>query len=367
MCECAIIGGGTIGLSIAYELTRRGREVTLIDRIAPGMETSWAGAGILPPAPAREVTDPVDQLRQLAMSLHPDWAAQLLAETGIDTGFRRCGGLYAATSPGERAALVGFHGLCQEQGIESRLISAGQVAELEPALQSREIQSALDLPGECQLRNPRYLQALLKSCLARGAQLAPPQEVTAIIPHARGGWEIHSNEGAIRAKTVCIAAGAWSQKLLASLDLECSVFPVRGQIVLYRCDRRPFTRILNVGPRYLVPRDDGRVLVGSTEEEVGFNKSTTAEGIAELRALAESLVPELSRAEVERTWAGLRPASFDSLPYLGEAPGREGLFVATGHYRSGIYLSPATGVFMADLICRAPSKIDPWPFRLSRG
>lgn len=366
-CDCAIIGGGAIGLSIAYELVSRGREVTIIDRIAPGKETSWAGAGILPPAPTREVTDPLDQLRKLAMGLHPQWAAQLQSDTGIDTGFHRCGAIYTAFSQGERASLVGFQSLCEEQGIDSRLISPAEVAELEPAIHAEPIKAALELPGECQLRNPRHLQALIKFCQSRGAQIAPPQEVTAITSTASGAWEITTSIGNLRAKTVCVAAGAWSQRILASLGLEFSIFPVRGQIVLYRCERQLFRRVLNVGPRYLVPRDDGRVLVGSTEEEVGFDKRTTEEGIADLRSLAEALVPALKETEVERAWAGLRPASFDSLPYMGEAPGRTGLFIATGHFRSGLYLSPAAGVFMADLICCQTPTIDPWPFRLSRG
>lgn len=366
-CDCAIIGGGAIGLSIAYELSSRGRIATIIDRLAPGKETSWAGAGILPPAPTREVTDPIDQLRQLAMSLHPLWAERLKMETGIDTGFRRSGAIYAASSVGERAALIGFHSLCVEQGIECRLLSPSEAASLEPAIDAQRVKAAIELPGECQLRNPRYLQALLQSCQARGVTIASPQEVTSILPVADGHWEITSSVGTLHAKTVCVAAGAWSNPILASLGIECSVFPIRGQILLYKCEKPLFRRVLNIGPRYLVPRDDGYVLVGSTEEEVGFDKRTTEEGIAELRDFAESLVPGLKKAQIEKTWAGLRPASFDSLPYMGEVPDRPGLFVATGHFRSGLYLSPATGVFMADLICGNQPAIDPWPFRLSRG
>jgi glycine oxidase len=365
-CDCAIIGGGAIGLSIAYELVSRGREVTIFDRIEPGKETSWAGAGILPPAPTRDVSDPLDQLRQLAMTLHPQWAARLQAQTGIDTGFRQCGAIYTAFSPGEHAALKGFEKLCTEQGIDCRLLSSAEAIKLEPNLQGNRLKTALELPGECQLRNPRYLKALIKAEELSGGQIATPQSITAVVARSAGGWDIVSNLGRTRARSVCVAAGAWSQQILHSLGLEFSIFPVRGQIVLYRCRQPPFKRILNIGPRYLVPRDDGRVLVGSTEEEVGFDKRTTDEAITDLKSLAESLVPALRDAEVERTWAGLRPASFDSLPYMGEAPGHAGLFVATGHFRSGLYLSPAVGSLMADLICGQPPIIDPWPFRLSR-
>jgi glycine oxidase len=366
-CECAIIGGGAIGLSIAYELACRGREVTLIDRIEPGKETSWAGAGILPPAPIGNALDPLDQLRQLSMDEHPRWAERLAAETGIDTGFRRCGGLYVALTTGEKASLIGFKNLCLAQGIDCQLLSAADAATLEPAINQDAIGLALELPGEWQIRNPRHLRALRKACEARGVRILQNHEVIELSAVSQGGWAISSLQQTLHAKQVCVAAGAWTQRLMATLGLEFSVFPVRGQIVLYRCKQPPFSRVLNVGPRYLVPRDDGHVLVGSTEEEVGFDKRTTEETIHELRILAEGLVPELRHAEVERTWAGLRPASFDSLPYLGEVPSFPGLFVAAGHFRSGLYLSPGTGKVMADLICGETPKIDLWPFRLSRG
>lgn len=365
--ECVIVGGGAIGLSIAFELLRRGREVTLIDRIEPGKETSWAGAGILPPAPTRNVLDPIDQLKQLAMSLHHDWAAQLQFETGIDTGFRQCGGLYFALTSGERASLIGLQNLYQEQGIECRMLSRTEMAACEPSTHFSSVTAALELPGECQLRNPRHLRALVACCIQRGMRVIHNEEVLGLDSSNDGTWRIRTSSATRTAKMVCVAAGAWSQQLLASLGVELSVFPVRGQIVLYKCKQKPFQRVLNVGPRYLVPREDGRVLVGSTEEEVGFDKRTTEEAIAELRSLAEALVPDLRLAEVERTWAGLRPATFDSLPYMGEVPGKSGLFVACGHFRSGLYLSPAAGVVMADLLCGKSPPLDMWPFRLSRG
>jgi glycine oxidase len=143
--------------------------------------------------------------------------------------------------------------------------------------------------------------------------------------------------------------------------------PVRGQIVLYRCHSPPFQRILNEGSRYLVPRDDGRVLVGSTEEEVGFDKSTTTEGLAELQRLACELVPALKSANVEHAWAGLRPASFDGFPYIGKIPGLENAFVASGHFRSGLQLSTGTARVMGQLIRGQQPVIDLRAFEVGRG
>ena len=144
------------------------------------------------------------------------------------------------------------------------------------------------------------------------------------------------------------------------------IFPIRGQMVMFKCERPPITRIINDGPRYLVPRDDGRVLVGSTEEEVGFDKRTTDDALSELVDLARSLVPALREAPIEHTWAGLRPASFDGLPYLGPLPGLKNATIAAGHFRSGLYLSTATAVVLSQYLRGETPQIDLAPFRVGR-
>jgi glycine oxidase len=137
-------------------------------------------------------------------------------------------------------------------------------------------------------------------------------------------------------------------------------------MLLYRCPLPPIRRIVNEGSRYIVPRDDGRVLVGSTEEEVGFDQHTTAEGLADLAGFARSLVPALADAPIERSWAGLRPAPLDGLPYLGPLPGLANAFVAAGHFRSGLFLSPATAVVMSQLLRGEAPSVDLAPFRVGR-
>jgi glycine oxidase len=136
--------------------------------------------------------------------------------------------------------------------------------------------------------------------------------------------------------------------------------------VLFGCERPPITRIINEGSRYLVPRDDGHVLAGSTEEEVGFDKRTTDEAIFELTEFARGVLPALADAPIERTWAGLRPGSFDGLPYLGRLPGLKNAFVAAGHFRTGLFLSPATAVVMSQLLRGQPPDIDLAAFRVGR-
>lgn len=164
----------------------------------------------------------------------------------------------------------------------------------------------------------------------------------------------------------CIASGAWTSTILQQLGIHIELTPVRGQIVLFSRPALPLHRILNEGPNYLVPRNDGRVLVGSTVEEVGFDDETTEEGITELVDFAHDVIPELNHDAVERTWAGLRPKSGDGFPYLGAIPKIDNVSVVSGHYRNGILLAPGTARLMAQLIRGEQPSIDLTPFRPDR-
>jgi glycine oxidase len=178
---------------------------------------------------------------------------------------------------------------------------------------------------------------------------------------------LKTTAGLLRAEQYCITAGAWSQALLARLRIRSGILPIRGQMLLYACEKMLFAHVLNEGNRYLVPRDDGRVLVGSTEEEVGFDKRTTPLALADLQAFATDLVPALKQAKLEQSWAGLRPATFDAFPYLGRLPGLKNAYVAAGHFRSGLYLSPGTAVVMSELLRGEPPQIDLAAFNAARG
>lgn len=371
MHDVSIIGGGVIGLSLAWELSKRGQSVQVIDRGEPGREASWAGAGILPPATRRAGDHSLDQLRGLACELHPRWAAELQQLTGIDTGYRRCGGLYLARLPGEAAALAAWAGSLAEEGIRAERLSAADLGELEPGLKLQadgtgQIRSAWLLPDEAQLRNPRYLKALGAACQRSGVTIAPNIAITSFVVRDGQLQELTTASGPIQARQFAFTAGAWTGLLLQQLGIAVGIVPIRGQMVLFKCDEPPIHRILNEGSRYLVSRDDGYVLAGSTEEEAGFDKQTTEEAIAELIEFARGLVPALQNARIEKTWAGLRPGSFDGLPYLGKLPGLSNAFVAAGHFRTGLYLSPATAVVMSELICDEQPQIDLSPFRVNR-
>jgi glycine oxidase len=370
MLDCLIVGGGVIGLSLAWELAKRRRSVCVLERGEPGREASWAGAGILPPATRLQAVHPLDQLRALSAELHPHWAAALREETGIDTGYRRTGGLYVARRPGEAAALAAMADFWREEGIETEPLSVQQLERLEPALaalaRSGQLRATWLLPGEAQLRNPRHLQALLAACKIRGVEILAESEADSFqIENGRVAG-VRTRSATFQARTYCLCSGPWTRFLLERLGIPCGIQPIRGQMVLFRTPQPILKRIVNEGPRYLVPRDDGRLLAGSTEEEAGFDRCTTEEGVAGLRRFAVGLIPALAGAEVERTWAGLRPATVDGMPYLGRIPGLANAFVAAGHFRSGIHLSPGTAVEMARLICGEPGEIDLSHFHIGR-
>jgi glycine oxidase len=171
----------------------------------------------------------------------------------------------------------------------------------------------------------------------------------------------------IPCERVCIASGAWAGPLLSELGIHTGILPVRGQMVLYRCPSKPFDMVVEEGHRYLVPRDDGRLLAGSCEEEVGFDASTTDEQIASIRQWAEQRMPMLQSTPVEATWAGLRPGSFDSYPYLGSLPPWENATIAAGHFRHGLHWSTGTAKLMVQWMAGEPTSIDLAPFSLQRG
>jgi glycine oxidase len=370
MQDCLIIGAGAVGLSLAYELARRQWRVKVLDQNAIGREASWAGAGILPPAKRTTALHPLDQLRGLSNELHAQWAAQLQAETGIDNGYRRCGGIYLARTAGESAALVGWADTLRQDNIACERLTLTQLLELEPALQpftaSTDFKAAYHLPEECQLRNPRHLRALQVACVNRGVEMIEHAEVKSFVTSGDHIQRVSTTQGDFAASYVAMTSGAWTQRLLDPLQIRTGILPIRGQIVLFRCEQPLFRAVLNEGSRYLVSREDGYVLAGSTEEEVGFDKSTTAEGIAALTEYAYALVPALKKATIENSWSGLRPGSFDGFPYLGRLPGYANAFIAAGHFRSGLHLSPATAVSLADLLEGKTPAIDLSLFRVGR-
>lgn len=371
--DTLIIGGGIVGLSVAWELAGRGQNVTVLEADRCGAAASWAGVGILPPVAVQQVNDPLEQLRTLSHQLLAHWSDQLQEITGIDVGYRRCGGIYVATSPGEAALLAASYAWWDELGIEAQAWTPQQLVEHEPALAelaaSSRLRSIWNLPGECQLRTPHYVQALLSACRQMGIRIVEQATVNSI---GRVGSEVRVGVASpsaedYTARQCVLTAGPWTSQLLEQLGISCGILPIRGQVLNVHPTKKLLTRIINEGQRYLVPRDDGRILIGSNEEEVGFVCETTTEVLEELRQWAIGILPELEHLAIENSWAGLRPAAYDSYPYIGRLPNDPCIYVASGHFRAGIHLSAGTARVLAELITEGRSSIDLTPFRPARG
>lgn len=368
--DLVIIGGGVVGLSIAWQMSKLGVRVAVLDSSEISGGASWAGAGILPPVPTRGAIDPYEQLRVLSHRLHGEWAEQLHAETGIDTEFRKCGGLYLATSPAEAATLIANEFWWEEHGIEFEKWSNEELLRQEPELaieRESPLKGIWHLPTEHQLRNPRHIQALAKACSQNSVTVCNDQKVLRLDRVGDRIEAVQTANGRWTADQFCICSGAWSRLTLEQLGVPTGIMPIRGQMILYRSGQPLIQRVINEGNRYLVPRLDGRLLVGSVEEEVGYRVETTDVAIQELRQWAEAILPSLRSATLEKSWAGLRPGSFDGFPYLGAVPGCTNLFVAAGHFRSGLHLSCATAEVMADVMRGESPQIDLQPFRVGRG
>ncbi len=363
--DVVIVGGGIVGLSIAYALAREGVKATILDRQEFGRAASWAGAGMIPPYTERLTTNPTLELRSWSAMLYPEWSDDLLEETAIDNGFRRTGGVDVASSKREDDELRSMAGRWRNEKVVYERLAPDDFGRVEPAL-NPELLVAYYLPDRAQIRNPRHIRALQVSLALRGVDQAAHSEVVGFDREGDRVVAVRTKDGPIACGTVVVAAGAWSSGLLGRLALDVPTPPLKGQIVLLRPDRPMIRRIVEHGRMYLVPRDDHRILIGATEEASGFDDRTTEQASADLLAEAYFLCPSLAQVEVERTWAGLRPGSIDSKPYLGFAPGYSNVVVASGHKRAGIQLAPASAEVITDLILARPPRVDLEPFRLDR-
>jgi glycine oxidase len=357
--ECIVVGGGIIGMLTARELARAGCQVRIIERGVLGAESSWAGGGILSPLYPWRTPEPVTQLALWGQRQYPDLAEELSAVTGIDPEWERSGLLVLDSNETDRAqSWAARHHLTLELIEDPRRIAA-----LEPACRSTE--RALWLPWVAQIRNPRLLRALRSDLERRGVVLNEHIGVTGIDHSAGRVSGVRTAGETYRAETVVVAAGAWSARVLEAVDIRIDVTPVRGQMLLYHAAPGAIRRILLAEGHYVIPRRDGCVLVGSTVEDVGFDKHTTSGARSELRQVAEALVPGLACCEIEQHWSGLRPGSAHEIPYICAAPGMQGLYLNTGHFRNGLLLAPASARLMADLIMERRGELDSEPYKLA--
>jgi len=348
--DIRIVGGGIIGLTCAYLLAKSGRVVELWEQGELGRQASWAGAGIIPPGHPERAATAFDRLRALSTSQFPEFSAELRELTGIDNGYWRCGGIEFL--PEDDLELPA---LWQVEQIDYAELSPAALATIEPQVAWPPLK-AYRFPDLGQVRNPWHLRALIAACHRVGVRFrcqhpASPDPVP-LIP-SRG--------------YLVIAAGAWSDAFLRPLGYAVGVHPVRGQILLFRPPQPLLSHVLILGKRYLVPRRDGRILVGSTEEpEAGFELGTTEAAQRELFDFAVGLLPVLRSIPIETRWSGLRPGSPDGMPFIGAVPGYPRIIAAVGHFRAGVQLSLGTAQLVTALINGTPPLLPVEPFRIDR-
>lgn len=368
--DVVVVGGGVIGLACAWRLAQGGAEVAVLERGSPGQGATRVAAGML--APVGELTFGEPELLELTLAaarMYPEFVAELEEATGLSSGYERLGALHVALDRDEAAQLRRVHDLQRSLDLEAEWLSTRQCRELEPGLAS-SFHGGVLASGEAAI-DPRALtEVLLAACEEEGVEVHAGAEVVdgifesdrlVGVRTAKGHFDTHtvSNrpfDEAIAAQTVVLAGGAWSGRAdWLPGDARPAVRPVKGQVVELRTrDAEPPARHILASERvYLVPRSDGRLVVGATVEEMGFDTTVTAGGVHELLREAYRLLPDVAEMELVGATAGLRPGTPDNLPLVG--PGAiDGLVLATGHYRNGILLAPLAAETLAEQLSGAP-------------
>ena len=348
--DIIVIGAGIAGLTSALALRETGASVAVLDRSHPGTEASWAGGGILCPLYAWRYPTSVLAIAAEGMRRYPALLDSL--DSRIDperavTGMRILDPLGTGETYDTIAATLSQAGIRHEW-------------------QRGEDQDALWLPEVANVRNPRLLDALLDTVRSRGIELFAQHAGQEVLASAGRVTGVRTPTGSLSAERVVVAAGAWSEALIPGMR-EGSLFPVRGQMLrLEPRTENALDHILMDEGVYLIPRVDGSVVIGSTVEYAGFDKTVDDTAQAQLHAKACRLWPSLAGARITHRWAGLRPGSLDERPVLGEHPEIKGLWVNTGGFRNGLAMAPATADLLTALMTGQPTTLDPTPYRVER-
>jgi glycine oxidase len=352
--DVAIAGAGLIGGSIAAELARAGLRVGLFDRQEPGLESSWAGAGILSPAPESSAMIPLVPLAKASMAIYPEFVRTVEEISGQSAGFRPKGTLQAIFSRDAREELSTVIALHHGLGLKAEPLNPEDARGLEPSL-SDDLEAGVLRPDEASVDNRALTRAVLEAARRSGVQLFS-ESVEAIWREGGRCVGLQLKNERIEAQWTVVAAGCFSANI-GGIAPYAPVRPAKGQMVSLRSDDLKIERVLWSEKIYLVPRNDGRILAGATVEYTGFERTLTAGGLEKILAGAIELAPGLAGARVEETWAGLRPDSPDHLPILGPTD-IDGLLIATGHFRGGILLAPVTAQLVREWVTLQRVSVD---------
>lgn len=350
--DVIVIGGGVIGLLSAWRLAQAGLAVELFEKSKVGAESSWAALGVLTPH-----AGPLLKLAQASLALYPSVASALREQSNIDIELRDEGMLYVALSHDEVESLQARALRDQAAGVPVQSLTAREARELEPALSER-VCGALYYTATRQVNNVQLFKALAIATTRAGAKIHEGKAVTRLRRDGYGITGVQVDAETHNAAWVVIAAGSWSGEIEG---INVPVRPVKGEaLAVDAASIAPLTisHVIDSQYGYVVPRADGRLLIGATVEDVGFDKRVNDEAAQALLAGARRVVPALQNADVRESWAGLRPCSADGLPIIGPVAQCAGLIVATGHFRNGILLAPITAQLVTEWISDQKPTLD---------
>ncbi|KAF3980351.1 MAG: FAD-dependent oxidoreductase [Methylococcales symbiont of Iophon sp. n. MRB-2018] len=355
--DITIIGGGIIGLLSAKEFVEAGCQVSLIDKSLTGKESSWAGGGILLPLyPWRQVSA-ISSLVVESIKRYAGLAEQLFNSTAIDPEWLDCG-IFICKNPDIN--------LATEWCIKHQVLFHKAEHSLYKNLNT-QVNNPLWLPEIAQIRNPRLLKSLKAFLLKKNVQFIENCTISDCLLNHNRIESLATDQGKINVNQLIICAGAWSKHLikqLLSVQHLPDIAPVKGQMLLFDAQPDTLAQMILDDAHYLIPRRDGKILVGSSVEHCQFDKSTSLEAKNKLHAFATKLFPALNNTPVINHWAGLRPGTSQGVPYISKHPEIKNLSINAGHFRNGLVTAPASAQLMADLILGRQPSINPKPYTL---
>ncbi len=358
--DIMIIGGGVMGLMTAREFLNAGASVTILEKNSCGQEASWAGGGILSPLYPWRQAQSITDLVLPSLKRYPEIAADLFEKTGIDPQWTQSGLLITQNPDDELAREWCKCSQIKVETLDHDFFNQLKVDTLNPIF----------LPEIAQIRNPRFLQALKQDVLNKGVRLIENCEITSFTCEHNRIHDVHSNHGRFVVNEIVLTTGAWTrsifqQLLIGLLDVP-EIYPAKGQMLLFDAPPNTLPHIVLDGDHYLIPRRDGKIIVGSTVEYDVFHKEITIEAHEKLTKFAIELLPALKTAPMIKHWAGLRPATEDGVPYIGRHPEIHNLSLNAGHFRNGLTMSPASAQLLVDLVLNRPLIVKPEPYQFFR-